>query len=110
MDLAEAHVAAIGRLFANSKQHKVELGDPSQGNFEVFNIGTGHGYSVLQVISAFEAATGENVPFTIGPRRNGDVVAVWADTTKVNEVLGWKASRDLKTMMRDAWNWQKATH
>jgi UDP-glucose 4-epimerase len=45
----------------------------------------------------------------IGPRRNGDVVAVWAETTKVNEVLGWKASRNLETMMRDAWNWQKAT-
>jgi UDP-glucose 4-epimerase len=109
MDLAEAHVAAIGRLFANSMQHTVELGDPSHGNFEVFNIGTGHGYSVLQVISAFEAATGEKVPHMIGPRRNGDVVAVWAETTKVNEVLGWKASRNLETMMRDAWNWQKAT-
>jgi UDP-glucose 4-epimerase len=109
MDLADAHVAAIGRLFSNTMEHKVEIGDPSLGNFEVFNIGTGHGYSVLEVISAFESATCEKVPHIIGPRRNGDVVAVWAETTKVNEVLGWKASRNLETMMRDAWNWQKAT-
>jgi UDP-glucose 4-epimerase len=108
MDLAEAHVAAIGRLFADKIAHSVEQGDPSCNNFEVFNIGTGDGYSVLEVIAAFESATGEKVPHIIGPRRNGDVVAVWAETTKVNDVLGWKASRNLETMMRDAWNWQRA--
>jgi UDP-glucose 4-epimerase len=108
MDLAEAHVAAINRLFNKTNNHTVEDGDPSIGNFEVFNIGTGKGYSVLEVISAFESATGMKVPHLIGPRRNGDIVAIWADTTKVNEVLGWKSRRNLETMMRDAWNWQMA--
>ena len=106
MDLAEAHVAAITRLFNNVEEHSVEDGDPSSGYFEVFNIGTGKGYSVLEVISAFESATGMKVPHIIGPRRNGDIVAVWANTTKATERLGWQASRNLETMMRDAWNWQ----
>lgn len=109
MDLADAHVSAIGRLFSNPMEQKVEMGDPSLGNFEVFNIGTGKGYSVLEVISAFEAVTEQSVPHVFGPRRKGDVVAVWAETTKVNEVLGWKARRNLETMMRDAWNWEQAT-
>ena len=110
MDLAEAHVAAINRLFSNTDENTVEVGDPSRGNFEVFNIGTGKGYSVAEVISAFENSTGEKVPHVIGPRRSGDIVAIWADTTKVNEILGWKASRNLETMMQDAWNWQKANN
>ena len=108
MDLAEAHVAAINRLFNKTAEQTIENGDPSRGNFEVFNIGTGKGYSVLEVISAFESASGMKVPYIIGPRRNGDIVSIWADTTKVNEVLGWHASRNLETMMRDAWNWQLA--
>lgn len=107
MDLAEAHVAAIDRLFLLQRDVTVELGDPSSGQFEVFNIGTGVGYSVLEVIAAFEAATGEKVNYVVGDRRPGDVVAVWADTQKVNQVLGWSAKRDLSTMMKDAWNWQK---
>ena len=77
-------------------------------NFEVFNIGTGKGFSVLEVIAAFEAATGEKVPHSIGPRRSGDIVAVWAETSKVTNILAWSASRNLDTMMRDAWNWQLA--
>jgi UDP-glucose 4-epimerase len=95
-------------LLNKTAEHTVGDGDPSKGNFEVFNIGTGEGYSVLEVISAFESTTGMKVPHVIGPRRNGDIVAVWADTTKVNEVLGWKARRNLETMMKDAWNWQLA--
>ncbi|MBL7810802.1 MAG: UDP-glucose 4-epimerase GalE [Bacteroidetes bacterium] len=97
MDLAEAHVAALNRL----------LGGKSDSAFEVFNIGTGKGSSVLEVIQAFEEATGEKVPFTIGPRRPGDIVQVWADTQKVDNQLGWKARRDLHTMMKDAWRWQQ---
>ena len=108
MDLAGAHVAAINRLFSNSEKPSIETGDPSTSNFEVFNIGTGKGYTVLEVIAAFEAATGEKVPHIIGPRRSGDIVAVWAETTKVANVLGWSASRNLETMMIDAWNWQLA--
>jgi UDP-glucose 4-epimerase len=59
------------------------------------------------VITAFESATGKKVNYTVGARRAGDVVAVWADTEKVNNVLGWSAKRDLTTMMRDAWSWQE---
>ena len=108
MDLAGAHVAAINRLFADAEEPQVASGDPSTSSFEVFNIGTGKGYSVLEVIAAFEAVTGEKVPHVIGPRRSGDIVAVWAETTKVSNVLGWSATRNLETMMRDAWNWQLA--
>jgi UDP-glucose 4-epimerase len=114
MDLADAHVAAVDRLFAKSAGMLNDYGvagvsgnDNSNGQFELFNIGTGNGSSVLEVIQAFEDATGKKVPHVVGPRRAGDVVAVWADTKKVNDVLGWKAKRDLQTMMRDAWNWQE---
>jgi UDP-glucose 4-epimerase len=106
MDLAGAHVAAIHRLFSDFEKQQLVLGDPSTSNFEVFNIGTGKGYSVLEVIAAFEAVTDEKVPYVIGPRRRGDIVAVWAETTKVTNVLGWSATRNLQTMMHDAWNWQ----
>ena len=96
MDLAEAHVFAINRLI-NGEQKEP---------FEVFNIGTGNGSSVLEVIQAFEKANEIPVPHKIGPRRAGDVVQVWAETTKVEHVLGWKAKRTLETMLKDAWNWQ----
>jgi len=96
MDLAEAHVFAINRLI-NGEQKEP---------FEVFNIGTGNGSSVIEVIQAFEKANGIPVPHKIGPRRAGDVVQVWAETTKVEHVLGWKAKRTLETMLKDAWNWQ----
>lgn len=114
MDLAEAHVAAVDRLFDKAAGSLKDYGiagvtgfDNSNSRFELFNIGTGNGSSVLEVIQAFEEATGKKVPHVVGPRRPGDVVAVWADTKKVNDVLGWKAKRDLHTMMRDAWNWQE---
>lgn len=97
VDLAEAHIAALKRLL-----HK-----KASNRFEVFNIGTGKGGSVLDVIHAFENTTGLKIPYRIGPRRAGDVVAVFADCTKVNEQLGWHAKRNLDDMMRDAWNWQK---
>ena len=96
MDLAEAHVFAVNRL----------INDEQNESFEVFNIGTGNGSSVLEVIHAFETVNGISVPHKIGPRRAGDVIQVWAETTKVENVLGWKAKRDLKTMLKDAWNWQ----
>lgn len=96
VDLAEAHVSAVQRLINKSYQEP----------FEVFNIGTGNGSTVLEVINSFESATGLKVPHTIGGRRAGDVVKVWAETTKVENVLGWKAKRNLETMLRDAWNWQ----
>jgi nucleoside-diphosphate-sugar epimerase len=96
LDLAEAHVKAVERLVHNKQAE----------NFEVFNIGTGNGFSVLEVIHSFEKENNIKVPHKIGPRRAGDVVKVWADTTKVNQVLGWTAKRGLDEMMRDSWNWQ----
>jgi UDP-glucose 4-epimerase len=73
----------------------------------VFNIGTGDGYSVLDVINTFEKVNGLPVPHRIGDRREGDVIQVWADTSRVNSVLGWKTQRGLEDMLRDAWRWQQ---
>lgn len=97
MDLAEAHLASLKRLMDHAEE----------APFEAFNIGTGIGYSVLDVVQAFEKATGITIPYRIGPRRPGDVVAVWSDCSRVNTVLGWKARFGLEEMMRDAWNWQQ---
>jgi len=97
MDLAEAHVIALERLI-NSK---------SKEQYEVFNVGTGVGSSVLEVIHAFEKASGEALDYKIVNRRPGDVVAAYADTAKANEVLGWKAKRDLTQALKDAWKWEK---
>ena len=96
MDLADAHVKAVERLINKQQLH----------SFEVFNIGTGNGFSVLEVIRSFEKQNQIAVPHKIGARRAGDIVKVWADTTKVENVLGWNAKRGLDEMMRDAWNWQ----
>jgi UDP-glucose 4-epimerase len=90
-------VNAVQRLI-NKKQNEA---------FEIFNIGTGKGSSVLEVIQTFEKVNHIAVPHTIGPRRSGDIIQVWAETTKVENVLGWKAKRDLSEMLKDAWNWQK---
>lgn len=108
MDLAEAHVKAIQRLENPDRDRFLSRGgDPSNENFEVFNIGTGIGYSVLEIVQKFEEVTGLSVNYKIGPRRDGDIVQIWADTTKSFWVLGWKAKRDLSDMMRDAWSWQR---
>lgn len=96
MDLAEAHVAALNRL----------IDAKFAANFEVFNVGTGNGYSVLETIKAFEKVNNLKLNYKIGPRRAGDVVKVWADTSRVNQVLQWTATRGIDEMMRDAWNWQ----
>jgi len=97
MDLAEAHVVSLKRLLENQAQER----------YEVFNIGTGNGYSVLDVINTFEKVNGLPVPHRIGERRDGDVIQVWADTSRVNSVLGWKTQRGLEDMLRDAWRWQQ---
>ena len=73
---------------------------------EVFNLGTGVGYSVLDIIGAFERATGVKVPYRIVERRPGDVAVCLADPTRANEVLGWKTKRTLDDMCIDAWRWQ----
>lgn len=96
VDLAKAHVIAIKRILDNKDTAPVEI----------FNLGTGRGLSVLELIDAFEAATGVKVPHKIGERRAGDIEKIWADPKKANTVLGWTAQADVKDTMRNAWAWQ----
>ncbi len=91
-DLAEGHVAALSYLH-------------SKGGLLTLNLGTGEGYSVLDVIKAFEKATGQNVPFKIGPRRSGDVAQCWADTTLAKQLISWQSIRSVDQMCADAWRW-----
>ena len=97
MDLAEAHVVALDRLVNNAQKEPVE----------VFNLGTGQGNSVLEVIQTFEKATGVKLPYKIVGRRAGDVIAVYADTTKATQELGWSTKRDLSASLSSAWAWEK---
>ncbi len=97
VDLAKAHVAAIKRLESKS----------ASSNYEVFNLGTGKGSSVLEIIHAFEESTGEKLNYVIGPRREGDIEQVYGDVTKAANELGWKAELGIKEMMRSAWTWEK---
>ena len=96
-DLAKAHVVAVERL----------LQVKNEAPYEVFNLGTGNGYSVLEVIDAFEKVTGLKVNMEIAGRRPGDVEKVWADTAYANLKLGWKARLGLEKMMHSAWMWEK---
>lgn len=97
VDLAKAHVTALDRM----------LEDKSDEALEVFNIGTGNGVSVLQLINAFEKATGVKVPHKIVGRRTGDIEKIWADPKKANEVLGWTAQETIEDTMLSAWKWQQ---
>lgn len=96
MDLAEGHVAALNWLLENKTFSGVEA----------FNLGTGNAVSVFQILTAFEAAYGDKVPFEVAPRRAGDLPAFWANANKANEQLNWQATRSLETMMVDTWRWQ----
>ncbi len=75
--------------------------------FEVFNIGTGHGSSVREVVDTFMKVTGVKLPYRIVGRRKGDITAVWADTTKAETKLGWKARLTMADALRDAWRWEQ---
>lgn len=97
VDLAKAHVQALKRL----------LQDENADNYEVFNLGTGKGSSVLQVINSFERVSGEKLNYKIVDRRAGDITEAYADTTKANEVLGWKAQYTLDEAMKSAWDWER---
>jgi UDP-glucose 4-epimerase len=97
VDLAKAHVAALERMRSG-------VGETA---YEVFNIGTGKGLSVLELVHKFEEATGVKVPYKIVARRPGDIAQIWADTTKANEVLGWQAERPIAETLRAAWGWEK---
>lgn len=95
VDLAKAHVKAVGRLMSES--HRLEI----------FNLGTGKGISVLELINDFIKATGVNLKYKIVGRRAGDVEQVWADPSKANKVLGWRAETSIEEILRSAWKWQQ---
>ena len=97
VDLAKAHVAALQRLIT----------EKNDANYEIFNLGTGKGSSVLEVINSFEKVSGEKLNYRIAPRREGDVIQAYADTRRANEVLGWKAKSSLDEAMSSAWQWEK---
>lgn len=97
MDLAEAHVVALQRLLKKNNQTA----------FEVFNLGTGKGSSVFEVIKAFENVSSKSLNYKVVDRRPGDVISVYADTTKANSELGWKSKRDLEEALRSAWKWEE---
>ena len=98
VDLAKAHVIAINRMLENNMKK----------DFEVFNLGTGTGYSVLDVIKAFNKVSGIEIKYKILDRREGDIEQVWADPTFSNRELGWKAERGIDEMMDTAWKWEQA--
>ena len=94
VDLARAHVAALKAIVENK-------------GIAIYNIGTGHGYSVLDVVKAFEKANGVHVPYSIKPRRPGDIATCYCNPAKAEAELGWKAQFGIEDMCRDSWNWQK---
>ena len=97
VDLAKAHVIALQRLLNNKNIEKVET----------FNLGTGTGSSVLEVIAAFEKVSGQKLPYKIVARREGDITSAYANTDKANNVLGWKAQSTLEEAMESAWKWEQ---
>ncbi len=95
VDLAAGHVKAVDYALKNT-------------GAEVFNLGTGNGYSVLDLVHAFEKASGVSIPYVIAPRRAGDIATCYSDPSKAEKVLGWKALRGVEDMCRDSWRWQSA--
>jgi UDP-glucose-4-epimerase GalE len=95
-DLAEAHIAAL-----------LHLDRQSTGTHDAFNLGTGRGYSVKEIITCCEEITGLKVPHTFGPRRDGDPPVLVADPSKAAKILGWKAKEGIVSIVRSAWNWHK---
>ena len=97
VDLAKAHVAAINRM----------AGDKNKQAYEIFNVGTGRGVSVLELVHKFEEVNDLKLCYKIAPRRAGDIIAIWADPTLANTELGWTAERTLDETLRAAWKWEK---
>lgn len=97
VDLAKAHVTAVQRLIENKNKKR----------FEVFNLGTGKGVSVLEAIASFEKVSGVKLKYSIADRRAGDIEQIWADPTFANNELGWKAQNSLDEAMKTAWDWEK---
>jgi UDP-glucose 4-epimerase len=100
VDLAKAHVAAIKRMEAKQMT----------ANYEVFNVGTGNGHSVLELIHTFEKITGQLVNYRIGPPRDGDIVKIWGDVSLAEKELNWKAENGLDSMLASAWAWENYIH
>ena len=96
VDLAKAHVVAIDRMLGNKADEKIEI----------FNLGTGNGVSVLELIKVFEKVSGVKLNYKIVARREGDIEKIWAEPTKANKVLGWTAKENIDDTMLSAWNWQ----
>ena len=96
VDLAKAHISALERLETTEKETKVEI----------FNIGTGNGFSVLDVIKSFERVSGIRLNYLFAPRREGDIEQIWADTHHANQILGWKSEKTLDDMLSSAWKWE----
>lgn len=94
VDLADGHVKAVKNILEGDK------------GVQIFNLGTGKGYSVLDIVKAFSKAYGKELPYKIAPRRPGDLAVCYSDPTKAKEVLGWGAKRGIDDMCRDSWNWQ----
>ncbi|MBQ2728107.1 MAG: UDP-glucose 4-epimerase GalE [Alistipes sp.] len=97
VDLARAHVVAIARL----------IEEKNKAAYEIFNVGTGNGVSVLELVHRFEEANNLKLNYKIADRRAGDIIAIWADPTLANEELGWHATRNLDDTLRSAWAWEK---
>ena len=97
VDLAKAHVAAINRMVESK----------NKCGYEIFNVGTGRAVSVFELVKTFERVNNLKLNYRVAPRRAGDVVAVWADTTLANEELGWRAERSLEQTLQSAWEWEK---
>ena len=97
VDLAKAHVKAVERL----------LSDTTKDQVEIFNLGTGRGLSVLEILHTFMQVTGVNVPYQIVGRREGDIEKVWANPQRANDILGWKADTPVEDVLLSAWNWEK---
>ena len=93
MDLAKGHVAALEKL------------DKEKKGLFIYNLGTGKGYSVLDMVKGFEKATGKKVPYKIAPRRAGDIATCYADPKKAKEELGWEAEKDINDMCKDSWEY-----
>lgn len=96
VDLAKAHIATLEYLEKQASPF-----------FDVFNVGTGNGTSVMELINTFEKVNNVKINYTVGPRRVGDVESCWADTTKINKIMHWKSEKSISDAMKDSWEWQK---
>jgi UDP-glucose 4-epimerase len=94
VDLAKGHLKALDKVLTDT-------------GVDAYNLGTGTGYSVLEIVKAFEKVTGITIPYEITDRRSGDIAVSYADPAKAKEELGWVAERSLEDMLRDSWNWQE---